>query len=184
MNEELVRRLVLYIADQFHNMGTPTPSIRLIKALYMIDLQHYDEYYRTLTGIEWVKYDFGPYFFRWPEIVDGLKPYMQIEDVETKKGNAVVFRSEDRQDIFDIVEYAVKVLIDETLEDLAYEDLDVLLDRVYATLPVKHGAYCQPLDFTLETDHLILEQARVEDQDFVTLDELLAEISDLPDERG
>lgn len=184
MNEELVRRLVLYIADRFQDMGAPTVTIRLVKALYMIDLQFYNEYYRTLTGIEWVKYDFGPYFFRWPEVVHGLKPYMDIEEVETKKGNAVVFRSDERQDIFDVVDYGVKVLIDEMLADLAYEDLEILLERVYDTLPVKYGSYCEPLDFTLETDHLILEQARVKDQDFVTLDELMAEISDLPDEQG
>ena len=112
-----------------------------------------------------------------------MNPYMEIEEVESKKGNAVVFRSDDRQDIFDIVDYAVNVSIDETLKDLAHEDLEILLERVYGTLPVKYGAYRQPLAFTLETDHLILEQARVEDQDFVTLDELLAEVGGLSDEQ-
>jgi len=54
--------------------------------------------------------------------------------------------------------------------------LSVLLEHVYETMLIKYGDDREPLDLTLETDHLLLEWARKNEDDFVTLDELLTEL--------
>lgn len=175
MDQELTPQLLLYIVDQLQDMGAPISTIRLVKFLYLIDLDHYNQSYQTLTGINWVKYDYGPYFFDWPDLVRSVSLDLEIEEVMTERGAGVTYRTIEEQDIPN-VSYAIKVMVDRVLKQWAYEDTSILLENVYETMPVKHGEYCEPLDFTLETDHLLLEWARENEDDFVTLDELLTEL--------
>ncbi len=175
MNRELVRRLLLYIVDQLQDLGAPISTIRLVKLLYLIDLEHYNHYCKPLTGIEWVKYDYGPYFFALPEVIRAASLDLEPEEFETEHGKGVTFRSLETQDISDIVRFPVQAMIDSILKRWAYEDTSVLLEHVYKTLPVQHGNYRQPLDFTLETDHLLLERAVETASKFLTIDELIAD---------
>jgi len=175
MNRELVRRLLLYIVDQLQDMEAPISTIRLVKLLYLIDLEHYDRYYKTLTGIEWVKYDHGPYFFALPEVIGSACLDLEPEEVETTRGKGVTFRSLETQDISGVVRFPVQAMIDRILKQWAHEDTPILLEHVYGTLPVRCGTYRQPLDFTLETDHLLLEHAVETASNFLTIDELIAD---------
>jgi len=175
MNSELVRRLLLYIADQLQDMEAPISTTRLVKFLYLIDLEHYNHYYKTLTGIDWVKYDHGPYFFAWPEVLRSTRLDLEPEEVETERGRGITFHSLEPHDISDAVSFATQARIGRILSRWAYEDLNVLLHHVYETLPVRHGIYCQELDFMLETDHLLLEEATDTATHFLTLDELMTD---------
>lgn len=175
MNQELTRRLLLYIVDQLQDMEAPISTIRLIKFLYLIDLEHYNQRYQTLTGIDWVKYKYGPYFFEWPSVVRSTGLDLESEEVITEHGRGVTFRTVEEQDISDTVSFSVQVMIDRILKQWADEDTPILLEHVYETMPVKHGSDLQPLDFTLETDHLLLERAIDTATDFLTIEELIAD---------
>lgn len=175
MDRELVRRLLLYIVDQLQDMEAPIATIRLVKFLYLIDLEYYNQNYKTLTGIDWIKYDYGPYFFAWSDVVCSTPLDLETEEVMTKRGPGVTFRVFEEQDISDIVPFFVQATIDRILKQWAYEDLSILLEHVYETLPTKHGIDLKPLDFTLETDHLLLEHALETETDFFTIDELIAD---------
>jgi hypothetical protein len=175
MNNDLVRRLLLYIVDQLQDRESPISTIRLVKFLYLIDLEYYTRHHATLTGIDWVKYKFGPYFFALPETIRSTGLDLEIQEVETERGKGRTFRVFETQDISKVGPYAVGVMINNILDKWADEDTPVLLDHVYETLPVKYGSRGQPLDFTLETDHLLLKQARETATDFLTIDELLTD---------
>lgn len=51
----LVERLILYIVYRLQTMNAPISRTRLLCLLYLIDLEHYRRYGRTLTGLEWIK---------------------------------------------------------------------------------------------------------------------------------
>jgi hypothetical protein len=175
MNLDLVRRLLLYIVDQLQDRESPISTIRLVKFLYLIDLEYYTRYHKILTGINWIKYHYGPYFFALPEAISSTGLDLETQEVETQHGKGRILRVFEAQDISQVVPYSVKVMIDNILNKWADEDTPVLLDHVYQTMPVKFGAHSQPLDFTLETDHMLLEQAKNTATDFLTIDELLAD---------
>lgn len=182
MNRGLVRSLLLYIVDQLQDMDAPISTIRLVKLLYLVDLECYRQRYETLTGIDWVKHHYGPYFFALPEVLDSVKLDLEPEEVLTERGRGVTYTVYEPQDISDVVSFATECRINEIIKAWAYEDLEDLLKYVYGTLPVKHGQYSRPLDFTYETDHLLLQVARECPQELVTLEELFEEFGDPFDE--
>lgn len=175
MNRDLVRKLLLFIVDQLQEMEAQISTIRLVKILYLIDLEHYNKYFETLTGIDWIKYEYGPYFFELPGILRSARIDLEPTEVLTSRGKGITYRSQEPQDISKIVPFATEAMIGRILKKWAFEDTPVLLGFVYDTLPVKHGNYREPLDFTIETDNLLLEQAVKTATDFLTIDELMAD---------
>ncbi len=175
MNRELVKHLILYIVAKLRDMDAPVSTIRLVKCLYLIDLEYYNRHFKTLTGIEWVKYKYGPYFFDWGNAIRSTGLDLEIEEVLTEHGPGRIYKVYDEQSISGIVDFGAEQLINRVLQKWGLEDRDVLLEYVYGTMPVKHAEHGEPLDFTLETDHLLLEQAANMATDFLTLDELITD---------
>lgn len=176
MNLDLVRRLVLYLVDQLQDRELPISTIRLIKLLYLIDLEYYNRHGETLTGIEWVKYKYGPYFFQWPTVVQKAGVDLEVAEVQTERGPGRTYRVYPQP--ADVLPLATRALAADVLSKRADDDLDELLEHVYETLPVKYGEHDKPLDFTLETDHLVLEEAKRTATDFLTFEEFTALIGE------
>lgn len=180
MNRNLVRNLSLYIVDQLQDMEAPISTIRLVKLLYLIDSEYYRRHREHLTGIDWIKYHYGPYFMALPEIIKSLGIDLETREIETERGRGFTFRTLEEQSLRGIVDSSTEILINRVIKRWANEDTSELLRNVYETLPVKHSQFNEPLDFTYETDHLILQAARdlASDDDLVTLDEFLGEFGD------
>lgn len=175
MNRDLVRKLLLYLVDQLQDLESPISTIRLVKLLYLIDLEYYKHHFKTLTGIDWVKHTYGPYFFALPDVLQSTEIDLQPVEVMTESGRGKTFRVDDEQDISGLVDRATEAMINRIVKKWADEDTRILLDYVYTTLPVKYGIKGRPLDFTYESDAIALKEAREQGGDFVTLDELFAE---------
>jgi hypothetical protein len=149
MNKEFVRRLLLYLVDQLQDMMASISSIRLIKLLYLIDIEYYLKYKRLLTSINWVFYKYGPYFFEWDDIVRSASLDLEIEEIETPKGRGFTYKSIEPQDISKEVNFATEQLIRHILDRWSFEETKDLLDYVYSTPPIKMGQRGNPLDFNL-----------------------------------
>ncbi len=173
MNRKLVRKLLLYIADQFQDMEAEISTIRLVKMLYLIHLEYFNHHGETLTGIDWYYYHYGPYFFDVGNILRSASIDLDAKEVLTKSGRGFTFRSLEEQDISKDVDFATEQQINRALKKWALEDTQIILNFVYSTFPIKYGKRGEPLDFSLETDHLILQEARQIGGEFVALDELL-----------
>lgn len=173
MNRELVRELTLYVASQLRDMDSPISTIRLVKFLYLIDLEYYRRNYETLTGLDWKKYKFGPYAFELPSIFKSLDLDLEPEEVLTSSGRGVTFKSQGQHPLPGGIDSFGASIVNRTIKLQAGHDTPALLENVYATLPVKHGKFGEPLDFTYETDHLVIEDARKTIKDFITFDELV-----------
>jgi len=149
MNQELVKRLILYIVDRLVHIDAPVSTIRLVKYLYLIDREHFFRYRKTLTGIDWMMYIYGPYFQELPRILKQARIDLEPEEVITPRGVALTFRVYSDQDLEDLVDYATETLINRILERWAYEDIKDLLDYVYSeTEPMRNAQYGKRLDFS------------------------------------
>lgn len=172
MNKNLVRNLVLYIVGELSDMEAPISTIRIIKLLYLIDLSHIEMIGSTLTGIDWIKYHYGPYFLTWPELQRSMAIDLEAKEVKTERGAGWTFRNLEEVDISRFVKGSDLGIINRTLKAFAHQNLDDLLRAVYDTLPIRYGVHDQPLDFSYETDHFLLKTERLLDDDVVTIAEL------------
>lgn len=147
MKKEIVESLIPFLTEQLSNLEAPCSTIRLVKYLYLIDVEFFKKHKRTLTEIDWVRYKFGPYFFAMPEIMKSSLGFEYIEK-PTDNGFSRTFRTTKHQDISKIVDYSTEQMIQKIIEKWANVKLQKLLDYVYSTPPMKSADYCKPLDFS------------------------------------
>lgn len=147
MNRKLVQRLILFLVDQLQDLDAPISTIRLVKFLYLIDLENFHRYGETLTGIEWMRYKYGPYFFDLPEIIRSSSIDLDATELETERGKGVVYKALEPQSISGLVPFATENMIIRIVQTWAHEDLKVLLQYVYSTDPVRNAEYGKRINF-------------------------------------
>ncbi len=160
MNRNLVRKLLLYIIDQLQDMEAEISTIRLVKMLYLIDLEYYKMHGSILTDIEWVYYHHGPYFFDVGDILQSASIDLDAREVTTRSGRGFTYRSLEDQDISTDVDYATEQLINRILKKWSLEDTSVLLEYVYSTPPIRMGQREKPINFGLAMEKKQPEKAK------------------------
>lgn len=161
MSTKLLERLILYIIDKVESEGGAISTIRLVKFLYLIDVEHYRRHGQTLTGLEWVYHKYGPYAFALPEIFACLRLDVEEEEYITLKGHkGRRFHVHVPQDITDVLPFAKEVLVNRVLKWWMWEDTNVLLDHIYfETEPMQHGQRGEALDFSTIRRDVVTEEA-------------------------
>lgn len=160
MSTKLLERLILYIIDKVESEGGAMSTIRLVKFLYLIDVEHYRRYGQTLTGLEWVYHKYGPYAFALPDSFARLRLDMEEEEYITLEGHkGRRFHVYVPQDITDILPFAKQVLVDRVLKWWMWEDTNVLLEHVYfETEPMQRGQRGKVLDFSTVRRDVVTEE--------------------------
>ncbi|MCG3140375.1 MAG: hypothetical protein HDKAJFGB_01427 [Anaerolineae bacterium] len=185
MKRDLVRKLLLYIVDQLQDMEGQISTIRLVKLLYLIDLENYKRHKETLTGIDWFFYSFGPYFFALDDILRSASIDLDAREVLTSTGKGVTFRSFEEQSISKLVDYATEQQINRIIKKWALEDTKEILDFVYNTPPIKLGKRGTHLDFSLampKKEEINKEVASMAYRLMVASESILAKEWDTPEE--
>ncbi len=149
MNRNLVRRLLLYTVDQLQDIDAQISTIRLVKMLYLVDLEYFIRHKKTLTEIDWVFYHYGPYFFEFGDVLRSASIDLNAEEVLTSSGRGYTYRVLEDQDISRLVDFATEQQINRTIKKWALEDTRDLLGFVYNTPPIKKGQRGNPIDFNL-----------------------------------
>lgn len=150
MNPNDLGQLVLYIVNQVTELGGYTTTIRLVKFLYLIDLEHYRRYGKKLTDLKWFFYHYGPYAFALPEVGKRLGFDLEQEEFETLKGKfGRIFRVREPQELPKGLRYSVESMITGLLQVWADQETPDLLSYVYKTEPMVHGIRGQELDFSV-----------------------------------
>ena len=167
----MVRNLILYVAQLVSDLDGSLGVTRLVKLLYLIDLEFYRRYRRKLTDLNWVFYKYGPYAFEFESHLRSLDLDLSEEDVRLSGGR--VFRRlralTTDVAIDDIGGQRSRIVIDRVVRDWALEDLNALLSFVYfQTEPMENPELGEPLDFGL------IPRRRVEKR----LDKQILQLSD------
>ncbi len=153
MNLKLVRRLLLYIIDKLQDLDAPISTIRLVKYLYILDMEYFGRHGETLTGLNWIRYYYGPYSFEFPEIISSLGIDIEVEEYPTDQGMGRTFRSLGEQRIDDVLDFSTNALLDRIIEHWSHENLDLLLDYVYSSGALRDKKLHENLDFSGSKKH-------------------------------
>ncbi len=147
---ELTKQLLLYLVDQLQDQNGMISKIRIVKLLYLIDVEHYRMYGKTLTNLNWEYYLYGPYTFSIDQAIHNAGLDLGQEEVVINEGRiSYIYSTDTPQDLEDIVKFPVKAMIDREIKQWAYEDTEFLLDYVYYhTEPMKVASFGQALDFS------------------------------------
>jgi len=150
VNNQKLKELVLYIVDQVADLDGYTTTIRLVKYIYLIDLEHYRRYGKKLTDLRWFYHHYGPYAFALPKIGRSIGFDLRQEEFETQSGKkGRVFRVREPQDLPEGLSFSVASMINGLLQIWANQDTSELLAYVYKTEPMIKGTRGQELDFSV-----------------------------------
>jgi hypothetical protein len=149
MDARQLDQLILYIVYQVEELGGYTTTIRLVKFLYLIDLEHQRRYGHTLTGLQWKYHLYGPYAFEFPTIGARLGLNLEREDFVNVKGHrGTLLRVLDPQDFPPGLSFGVETLVNGMLGVWAAQETADLLRYVYHTEPMRCARRGDRLDFS------------------------------------
>jgi len=148
MDEDKVKNIVFYILEQAENQEIPIGKTRLIKLLYLLDLENYRLRQMILTGLNWIFYKFGPYTFEIEDFFNKIgikKEEIYINEVKRFSRLEKEFEEEDIK-----LDIETKTIIKNLIEEWGTADLNKLLDYIYFdTEPmIKAQTRGEKLDFS------------------------------------
>jgi hypothetical protein len=124
---------------------------KLVKLLYLIDVEYQRRFSRKLTGLDWVFYHYGPYSPAIDEILKQIDLDIPQEDVVTASGHpAKIFKPSKYIDSeFEYSTGAAKPIVDRVINQWGFEELNPLLSYVYFhTEPMMDANRGDSLDFS------------------------------------
>ena len=145
------RQLIEYIVDRARSRGITLNRTKLVKLLYLVDVEREASRRDSLSGFDWVFYHYGPYAF---ELIDMLaemegntlwaKPY--------KEG--IYYHGAKEAPDGDAWPPATKIMVDHIVDEFGARDLNELLDHVYFhTGPMVDATRGERLDMSKARDY-------------------------------
>jgi len=149
MSESQLAQLLLYVVQKVSELGGYTTTIRLVKFLYLIDLEHQRRHGRTLTGLPWVYHLFGPYAFDIPRLGERAGIDLEEEEFKSKKGHVgKLLRTPYPQEFPPGLSFGAHSLVDGILSVWADQETADILSYVYRSEPMARGRRGDRLDFS------------------------------------
>jgi hypothetical protein len=144
-----LRPLIAYIVARAEDRGITVNRTKLVKLLYLIDVERARSRRDSLTGLEWVFSHHGPY----AELIDTLA---------TTDATGLTAQTWKHSRLYDGATGApdgsdwpapTKGIVDRVMDRFAALDLNALLDHVYFhTGPMIHAERGEPLDMARARD--------------------------------
>lgn len=145
---KLLRDLIKYIVTEIQDSGGVVLRTRLVKILYLCDVENYRNSRATLTGLDWVRYNYGPFAFELQDIGKHMGIDILEESVDFSSGRGFRVSVEESPDPERFLTPSQKLVIDRVLKRWGDENLDALLDYVYCdTEPMRNAQFLERLDF-------------------------------------
>ena len=184
MNNQLLRHLIAHTITELADMGAGFGKTKLVKLLYLMDVENYRCRQKTISGLEWRFYHYGPYAFEIDSVLNELSFDIPQESFTTESGHKVITFRPERSLKPSLGKHVRSLselrLVDRVIRDWGDTDLNVLLDHVYFyTEPMKHVMRGELLDFStidrtrrqsdakraprLSSDHLSKYRARFQE---------------------
>jgi hypothetical protein len=144
-----LRALIAYIVARSREREITLNRTKIVKLLYLIDVERVRSGRDLLTGLDWVFFHYGPYAF---ELLDTLKAMEGELGADTWHGS-VLYRGAPGASEGDDWPAGTKSTVDSVLDRFAPLELHELLDYVYfRTGPMIDARRNQPLDMSRARD--------------------------------
>jgi hypothetical protein len=161
--------LIAYVIDRALDRDTALTKTKLVKLLYLVDVETWRLERQLLTKLDWRFYHYGPYAFELEPVLDQLEG-QQVEWKEFTPGQlerTILYTRVWQSPSSDQWPAMTKMRVDKIVDRWADETLELLLDYVYfETEPMQHARRGEYLDFnTVErrSTEPWIEPARVND---------------------
>jgi hypothetical protein len=142
-----LRALIAYVVARARDRDITLNRTRLVKLLYLIDVERVRSRREPLTGLNWVFFHYGPYAY---ELIDTLEAMEGSELVASQWHDSVLYRAASNAPDADDWNAGTRRTVDRVIERFAPLDLNELLDYVYFhTGPMAEAHRGQPLDLSL-----------------------------------
>ncbi|HUN77422.1 MAG TPA: hypothetical protein VMU32_00720 [Solirubrobacteraceae bacterium] len=145
-HEPDLRSLIAYMVAAARDKGVTLNQTRLVKLLYLIDVERAAAASPSLTGLRWLFYHYGPYALELPETLEPMEGRELV--VGTWQG-ARMYRAAPGAPDGDDWPSGTRRMVDDVIRRYAALELNELLDHVYFhTAPMRDAVRGQPLDMT------------------------------------
>ena len=152
MKIEKIIDLIKAICTRTQELESYLNKTKLIKLLYLVDVEYYRKYKKTFTSFDWICYDYGPWTYEYNDIYDQIKssPDFKVVEKEIPKNISFITCVDDPKDFSDIFkELEDSMLFRELINKWATEELNEILNYVYFyTEPMIGTKKKEKLDFS------------------------------------
>jgi len=148
--EKALRALVSYIVDYLRAQGASFAYTKVVKLLYLIDVEYCRSVGRTLTGLRWTFHHFGPWDDQLRAVLHGHVEGIEPVEVFTSKGfQATTWRVIDAPDPDIVFKRPLeRLVVDRVLNAWGDFETNIVLDHVYRdTEPMHSARFGEELDF-------------------------------------
>ena len=128
MHREKVKYSVYYILQRVQDLGFEIGKTKLIKLLYLLDVEYFRSNKKTDTELNWIFYKYGPYAFEIEEFLESIG--VTEEQIPLKGGRVLLRLGIDSQEELEIG-LEKRVILDSLIEEWGDASLNELLDYVY-----------------------------------------------------
>lgn len=142
-------KLIQYLAFEVQDRDIPILRTRLVKLLYLVELEYFRSLRLRLSDLRWIRYRYGPFSFELSSVTSRVGFDLQEEDIDFTSGEGIRYRVQEPRDTDEWLPFNVKTLADRVVSRWADEDLGTLLDYVYLeTEPMLSASFGEELDFS------------------------------------
>lgn len=119
---------------------------RLVKLMYLVELEYFRQVRETLTDLEWRFHLYGPYPASFTSVLE--EPEIEISEWKSGKTTRRIVRDEE-QFLRIAADFTLETIVGRVVKDWGDADLNQLLDYVYfETEPMQNARRGDILDFS------------------------------------
>ncbi len=119
---------------------------RLVKLMYLVELEYFRQKRERLTDLEWRFHLYGPYPVSFTSVLE--EPEIEVSEWKSGKTTRRIVRDEE-QFLRTAADFTLETIVDRVVKDWGDADLNQLLDYVYfETEPMQNAKRGDILDFS------------------------------------
>jgi hypothetical protein len=143
-----LQSLIAYLVARSRERQVTLTQTKLVKLLYLIDVERYASGRASLSGLRWVFFHYGPYALELPETIEPMRDSERLIAEGFK--DSLLYRAAPGAPDGEEWPPATRRQVDEVIRRYAALELNELLDHVYFhTAPMRDAKRGQELDMTL-----------------------------------
>lgn len=150
---QAVKKLIPAIGTYVKDKGTNLSKTKLLKLLYLFDVEYYRLHQQTFTGFQWRFFHLGPWTNEIDPLLDELVRSGELEprQYSTLEYDSCNYEPAEETDIGSLfASVRDEGILKRVLSTWAERSVGEILDYVYFhTEPMEHGIRNAPLDFSL-----------------------------------
>jgi hypothetical protein len=146
-----LRSLIAYLVARSREREITLNQTKLVKLLYLIDVERVRSRLDPLTGLQWVFFHYGPYALELPETLEAMEG---TQVVTRRWGDSLLYQAAPGAPDGDDWPRSTRSMVDRVVQRFAPMEVNELLDHVYFhTGPMVGAVRGQPLDLSRARDY-------------------------------